>query len=235
MKYLFIDESGDHILEKSKMDPQFPLFVLTGVVIDSKEYQKFKRKILTFKRKLFNNEKVILHSTELNRPTKTKQKELGFLTNSEARTTFYTKLNELLKNSSFEIIAYSIDKNKFNKSFKSLPIDIYFLSFSSIFNRFEKTLKDREHGKIFAESRNKNLDKQFILTWRNTRITKRHKAFEPQILTKSWKHAGLELADLVSYRISRKLFNKSAKPIGNEIDLSIILKKKHSIEEFIPS
>ncbi len=232
MKYLFIDESGDHILEKSKMDPQFPMFILTGVVIDSKEYSKIKRKILTFKRKLFKNEKVILHSTELNRPTKTKQKELGLLTNSDARTIFYTKLNELLKGLNFETIAYAIDKNKFNKAFKSLSIDIYFLSFSSIFKRFETTLERREHGKIFAETRSKELDKQFILTWKNTRITKRYRALEPQILSKSWKHAGLELADLVSYRISRNLFKKPPKPTGNEIDLNIILKKRNSIEEF---
>lgn len=93
-------------------------------------------------------------------------------------------------------------------------------------------LKFREHGKIFAESRNKNLDKQFVLTWKNTKITKRFKALEPHILSKSWKHAGLELADLISYRISRNIVKKPAKPIGNEISLKVILEKDIKIEKF---
>lgn len=85
MKYLFIDESGDHNLLPDKIDPQFPMFVLTGIMFDSKEYQKFKAKLLRLKKKLFGNEKIILHSKELTHPVRTKQKELGMLTDLEKK------------------------------------------------------------------------------------------------------------------------------------------------------
>ncbi len=232
MKYLFVDESGDHNLDLEKIDPQFPMFVLTGIVFDSKDYTRFKVKLLKLKKKIFGNEKIVLHSKELVHPVRTKQKELVFLTNFEARKRFYDSINNLLKASNFKVVAYSIDKKEFNKILGSISIDLYFMSFANIFKKYESTIKYREHGKVFAESRNKNLDKQFILTWQNTKITKKYKVLEPQILKKSWKYAGLELADLISYRISRHLVNKPIKPIGNEIDLNTILKKDIQIENF---
>ncbi len=232
MKYLFIDESGDHNLLPNKIDPHFPMFVLTGIIFDSKDYRKFKAKLLRLKKKLFGNEKVILHSKELTHPVRTKQKELGMLTNLEKRKELYESLDKLIHDSDFKILIYVIDKKEFNKILGSLSIDLYFLSFSDIFKKYESLLKFRERGKIFAESRNKSLDKQFVLTWKNTKITKRYKTLEPQILPKSWKHADLELADLISYRISRDIVKKSAKPIGNEISIKIILKKDVEIERF---
>ena len=33
MKHLFLDESGDHSL--TRIDPQYPVFVLGGVVVDA--------------------------------------------------------------------------------------------------------------------------------------------------------------------------------------------------------
>ncbi len=50
-KILFLDESGDHSLDK--IDPQYPIFVLCGVIFDLEyhdrvvvdEMQKFKLKL----------------------------------------------------------------------------------------------------------------------------------------------------------------------------------------------
>lgn len=232
MKYLFVDESGDHNLLPDKIDPQFPMFVLTGIVFDSREYRKFKAKLLRLKKKLFNNEKIILHSKELTHPVRTKQKELGSLTNLEARKNLYQSLDKLIDTSSLHIFIYVVDKKEFNNTLGSLPIDLYFLSYANIFRKFETLLKFREHGKVFAETRSKSLDRQFILTWKNSKITKRYKALEPQILLKSWRHAGLELADLISYRISRNIVKKPVKPIGNELNLKLIMKKNPKIEKF---
>src|SRR3989344_3029605 len=141
MKYLFIDESGDHNLEKTKMDPKFPFFVLTGIVFESKEYQKFKIKLLKLKKKLFKSKKIILHSKELTHPVRTNQKELRALTEPSIRKNFYNELNLLIQNSTFETLVYTIDKKRFNKTFKSASIDIYFLSFANIFKKFEPLLK----------------------------------------------------------------------------------------------
>lgn len=41
MKYnLFIDENGDHGL--SNLNPDFPIFLLCGIVISSKEYESIR-------------------------------------------------------------------------------------------------------------------------------------------------------------------------------------------------
>lgn len=233
MKYLFIDESGDHNLDPKKIDPQFPYLVLTGVVFDSKTYKNFGKKLLELKKQQFGKKTVLLHSKELTRPNRTKQKELKVLTNPEKRAVFYKEINKLIDESNFETIIFKIDKKKVSKKIGPIPIDLYFLGFTNVFNKFKAGLKNKEHGKTFIESRNKNLDKQFILTWRNTKITKIYKQLEPKITPKSWKQSGLELADLISYRVSRKILKKPTKPVGNEINIKTILKKKFYFEEFL--
>lgn len=70
-----------------------------------------------------------------------------------------------------------------------------------------------------------------ILTWQNSKITKNYKSLGPKVVSKSWKQSGLELADLISYRISRIILKKPSKPIGNELEIDIIKQKKIYFEE----
>jgi len=232
VKYIFIDESGDHNLEPSKIDPQFPFFILTGVVFDSLEYKRHKAKLLEFKKGEFGNMKIILHSKELTRPGTTKQKELANLTNQKRRYKFYIALNKLLSQSKFQILAYIINKHQFSKAFGSAPPDPYFLSFTNLLGKFENALKISEKGKIIVERRNNFLDKQFLLAWESARTSKQYKTEKPVILSKSWKESGLETADLISYRLARHFTGKPTKPAGNELDLSVIKAKAFEFEEF---
>jgi len=234
---MFIDESGDHNLLPAKIDPQFPLFMLTGVVFDKKEYKKFQKDVLKFKRKIFGTEKVILHSKELTRPSITKQRVIGALTNREKRRVFYTTLNQLLARHDFSILVFVIDKPWFAKNFGVTPPDPYFLSFINLFTNFEGFLSEKEHGEIFVEQRNKILDKQFLLAWESAKTTKvsramdeeklkNHNISKPMLLSKSWQESGLEVADLISYRLARHFTQKPEKVFGNEIDLRVITVKK---------
>ena len=243
MKLLFIDESGDHNLLPEKIDPQFPLFVLTGIVFEGKEYKKFQKELLKFKKSIFGTEKIILHAKELTRPNITKQKELGSLTNKEKRMNFYVGINQLLAKYNFSILAFVIDKPWFAKTFGATPPDPYFLSFINIFSSFEELLNEKEHGKIFAERRNAILDKQFLLACESAKTTKisramhpdklkNHNISKPVILPKSWDESGLEIADLISYRLSRHFMQKPEKVVGNEIDLRVISSKKILIGSF---
>jgi Trm5-related predicted tRNA methylase len=52
MKLLFLDESGDHSLDK--IDPQYPVFVLGGIIVDE-EYAKgeLTQRVQKFKQDLF--------------------------------------------------------------------------------------------------------------------------------------------------------------------------------------
>lgn len=241
MKYLFIDESGDHNL--LKIDPQFQLFVLTGIVFESNVYEKFRRNLLKLKKQLFDTDRVVLHSKELTRPNITRQKALKDLTNPAKRNKFYTEINKLLSKFKFSILCFVIDKKWFAEKFAPTPPDPYFLSFIDLFTKFEESLGIRETGKIFVEQRNKILDKQFLLAWESAKTTKvsrsmdskklqNHKIEKPSIMPKSWDESGLEIADLISYRLSRAFMNKPEKPRGNEIDIKVINKKKISISSF---
>ncbi len=244
MKYLFIDESGDHNLLPNKIDPQFPLFVLTGIVFDSKEYKKFQKEIKKFKLQVFGNEKIILHSKELTRPNITKQKELGALTNKEKRKEFYLALNKLIAKTNFSILLFVIDKPWFAKTFGVTPPDPYFLSFANILSEYETQLRINEKGRVIVEQRSRILDKQFLLAWESARVSrvglvekeklKAHQIEKPEIKNKSWDENGLELADLISYRLSRNFMNKQVKPLGNEIDLRVINTKQMLISSFTP-
>ena len=51
-KVLFLDESGDHSLDV--IDPQYPMFVLGGVLMDMSYAQnELEQKVRAFKRELF--------------------------------------------------------------------------------------------------------------------------------------------------------------------------------------
>lgn len=235
MKYFFVDESGDHNLLPGKVDPTFPLFVLTGIIIEKREHQKAYKLMVKLKKKIFNNEKVVLHSLELTRTNKAKQEEFRILANKDIRANFYFELNELLKACNFSITLFAINKPWYAKQFPISPPDPYFLSFSSILDYFEQQLGKREQGEIFAEQRNKILDKQFLLAWESSiarigLVTKaqldRHKLAKPNIVKKSCDLAGLEIADLISYRLSRHIMGKAPKAEGNEIDIEVIASKK---------
>jgi len=234
MKILFIDESGTHTLDPQKLDPTFPFFVLTGIIFENEEYKKFKREIRSLKREIFGTEKIILHSLELTRTAKAKQLELKILANPEIRKKFYESLNEIINAHNFSIIVFVIDKKWYEKQFRENPVDPYFLSFSFIFDNYEKLLKKTEKGTIYAERRNQRLDKQFLLAWESTRISlsdvrlkklKSQNIAAPHIVNKSYENNGLELADLVSFRLSRVVQKKVNKPVGNEINLDLLLNK----------
>jgi hypothetical protein len=237
MQYLFIDESGDHNLVK--IDPTFPLFVLTGVIFSREEYQQFQRNLIDLKKHIFGTEKIILHSLEMTRTRDAKQQKLKLLANPVVRKEFYTQLNDLLKKHNWSWVGFVIDKPKFAKIFDVTPPDPYFLSFNAIFGKFAEHLDNKEEARIFTERRSSKLDKQFLLAWESTKNTDKtnrmhkylvtHKIYNPKICEKAWDNCGLELADLISFRLSRFALGKPEKPQGNEVDFEIMKSKKHVI------
>lgn len=61
MKVLFLDEFGDHNL--SMIDPQYPMFVLGGVIMD-KDYAegRLTDALNSFKREMFGRADIVLHT-----------------------------------------------------------------------------------------------------------------------------------------------------------------------------
>ena len=91
MKALFLDESGDHNL--SVIDPQYPLFVLGGVIMD-KEYANgpLNDALNKFKYEMFGRTDIVLHTADITRNRN------GFeaMKSGAFRNRFYERLNELM-------------------------------------------------------------------------------------------------------------------------------------------
>ncbi len=64
MKVLFLDESGDHNL--SVIDPQYPMFVLGGVIMEV-DYAKgaLTDALNDFKRRMLGRTDIVLHTADI--------------------------------------------------------------------------------------------------------------------------------------------------------------------------
>lgn len=59
----FLDESGDHGLKT--IDPNFPVFVLTGLLFSNASYRGVCKRVDAFKQKFFGSTGVILHRRDM--------------------------------------------------------------------------------------------------------------------------------------------------------------------------
>lgn len=165
MKYLFLDESGDHDL--INIDEKYPIFVLAGCIFDAKDYKILTDNLNKFKQKIFENKKLILHYSDYTRNKK------GFerIKNKAFREGFFNNLNKLILDSSCELLACIVDKNKHNEKYGYNANNPYLLSLNFIIERFVFYLKSvKEKGRIIAESRNPQLDNELELAYLNLKI-----------------------------------------------------------------
>lgn len=234
MKLMYIDESGDHNLDPKKIDKSYPIFVLAGCVLEEDYYNStFVPKFNAFKKDLFGDSNLCLHTLEMSRPEKSKDKRYLLFRNKKFRAKFYLELNKLIKNTEFTLISCSILKTNYLSKYGLSALDPYLLSFDNLVNRLVFDLKNNK-GKIFAEKRHDNLDQQLEIAWLNIKVSGTNKAKPAeikekienlQLIDKKTNDAGLQLADLVANPIGRHVLKMKDKPVGNEIDYSIIKSK----------
>lgn len=216
MKVLFLDESGDHNL--GKIDPQYPLFVLGGVIVD----KGYAEGVLTeafreFKQRLFGREDLILHTADITRNRN------GFerLKDREFRERFYAELNSLLRSLGFKVVACAIRKEDHLVRYGVAALDPYVLSLDIPAERFCMEVGNIENGGVIvAECRDATLDRQLEIAWLNLKIQgtrfMQAKAIDHRISAlnlrpKSQNLAGLQLADLVVSPIGRYVLGKPTK------------------------
>ena len=123
MKILFLDESGDHNL--SVIDPQYPIFVLGGVIMDE-DYAKgpLTDALDEFKDAVFGRTDIVLHTADITRNRN------GFESMKEAsfRDRFYSHLNELMRTLSYSVVACAIRKSDYLSRFGLAALDPYLIS-----------------------------------------------------------------------------------------------------------
>lgn len=216
MKALFLDESGDHNL--AKIDSQYPVFVLGGVIMDQAYAEKEASAAITdFKMRLFGRSDIILHTSDISRNRN------GFeqLKDTSFREKFYDELNELIRSLDFSVVSCAIRKDEHLSLYGIAALDPYLLSLDVLVERFCMDVGNISGGGIIvAEKRDPTLDHQLELAWLNLKIqgTKFIQAkYIEQRLTglnlrsKSENIPGLQLADLVVSPIGRYILGKPVK------------------------
>jgi hypothetical protein len=236
---LFIDESGDHGLKN--IDPNFPVFVLSGCIFSEEEYVEFDRELNTLKTFIWNSQHVIFHSRDIRKCNN----EFQVLFNLEKKELFYNKLNLIISNSNFNILSSVIDKEKYIKNFGKLG-DVYSISLSFIIECAILFLKDLNIDvdlEIIVEKRGKLEDNELLKHYNEVYnfgtgnvSASQIKKYNTRFKFKSKKENinGLQLADLVAYPIARyilepkrvnlafdiienKIYSKMKKKIGLKI------------------
>ena len=212
MKALFLDESGDHNL--AVIDPQYPLFVLGGVIID-KEYAEgeLTERLNRFKRDLFGCTDIVLHTADIARNRN------GFerVKEQEFRERFTRELNALMAGLQYAVVACAIRKDAHLARYGVAALDPYMLSLDVLVERFCFEIGHGGSGVIVAEKRDPTLDRELDIAWLNLKIqgTRYVKAkdIESRVVglnlrAKTENIAGLQLADLVVSPIGRHILGK---------------------------
>ncbi len=216
MKVLFLDESGDHNL--AVIDPQYPLFVLGGVILDQEFAEgELTRELDAFKLDLFGRRDIVLHTADLtrNRNGFERMKDTAF------RTEFLDKLNAFMRRLTYMVVACVVRKDEHLARCGVAALDPYLLSLDLLVERFCFELGNvTAGGVIVAEKRDATLDHELEIAWLNLKVQgtrfMRAKAIDKRILglnlrSKKENIAGLQLADLVVSPIGRHVLGKPDK------------------------
>jgi Protein of unknown function (DUF3800) len=216
LKVLFLDESGDHNL--SVVDPQYPLFVLGGVILDQGYAEaELTGELNAFKQALFGQTDIVLHTADITR------NKNGFenLKDAAFRNRFYAALNALMRRIRYSVVACAVRKDEHLSRYGVAALDPYMLSLDVLVERFCFDIgKVSGGGVIVAERRDPTLDRELELAWLNLKIQGTRylqaKHIEDRILglnlrAKGDNIAGLQLADLVVSPIGRHVLGKPDK------------------------
>jgi hypothetical protein len=215
MKTLFLDESGDHSL--SVIDPQYPVFVLGGVIADS-EYAstEIDAAVRRLKLDVFGRIDFTLHTADIVR----QQGAFRSLVNPQLRHLFHGRLNALMRRLDYAVVACAVRKDAHLAAYGAAALDPYALSLNVLVERFFFALADAREtqpGLIVAERRDKALDSALLASWRHLRergtsylrpAAIRHRVTHLRLEGRGAGIAGLELADLVVSPIGRFVAGK---------------------------
>lgn len=224
--YLFLDESGDHGL--NRIDPGFPVFVLSGVIMSHDNYTLIRNTINETKNKFWGAKSVILHSRDIRKC----QNEFEILFDEKIKQSFYGDINSIVENSDYEIICAAIKKEDYIKKYGRVGNNVYEVGLSFILERAVFFLDSVDRGNtelhLVIEKRGRREDAllseylQKVIS-RGTFFVNsgRFKYYKTQFtfLDKRKNINGLQLADLVAYPIARHVIDpKRANPSFDRLE-----------------
>ncbi|GAJ15745.1 unnamed protein product [marine sediment metagenome] len=96
---VFLDESGDPSVDKINIE--YPIFGLAGVVIKPDDYPAIVKRFNKLKFKYFPHEGIILHSREIS----SREDDFVFLNNDRKRRDFLDDISNVISKSDYKIVA----------------------------------------------------------------------------------------------------------------------------------
>src|SRR3989344_8137448 len=204
-KVMFLDESGDHSLDK--IDNSYPMFVLAGCIFDFDYYSSVAEpKINELKLKHFGKVDIILRSYDIRK----QKKDFASLVDKKRREAFYTELDALIVSLDFKIIAAAIHKTKLKNQYHD-PANPYNLCLQFILERSVMFLGRTGEKLIFRiESRETHNDRKLAEVYEEFRLSDQRYFKKEEIQSKfvdlsfnqkTQNIAGHQVADLAAYPI----------------------------------
>lgn len=222
--WLYVDESGDHGL--AKIDPQFPVFVLCGILVSRSEYETLRYLMNQLKIRFWQRKDVIFHSHEVRRQTG----PFAQLQAKSQRLAFYEAFNELVQQAPYAPIAVAIDKNAYVAQFGRLTDSPYEIALSALVEQAILVLSARPGPPaqltFVLEMRGGTQDKELrqhfqqLLSRGTGGLTPAHVAVHaPELKFRSKRDNlnGHQLADLLAYPIARYLINPTAENLAFDV------------------
>lgn len=211
--YLFIDETGDHSL--SNIDIRFPIFMIGAVLISEKEYFIFQKKINNFKIKFFKTKEIILHSRDIRKINP----PFEILFNLKVKEEFYKELNNIIIETDFVINPVAIMKKNHIEKYGKFAKNPYGLSLNFLMERaiFDcENIINCSELEVIIEQRGRKEDAELLKVYQSviangTSFVESYR-FEKIFTGIDFKNKmdndeGLQLSDLISYPVARKILN----------------------------
>jgi hypothetical protein len=202
---VYIDESGDHSL--TSINPAHPVFALAFCVIEKAKYMEtIVPAFQKLKFEFWGHDSVVLHGHEIRKA----HGDFNILLNPMTRERFVDRLNEVIGEAEFTLIAAVIDKQKHVAKYTA-PADPYQIALGFCMERLQRHLMDKKQvdrlTHLQVECRGKAEDAKLELEFRricdgNNAVGKMPN-LDIRFMDKKHNSTGLQLADLVAHPVGR--------------------------------
>lgn len=223
---IFADESGSPYL--TSIEKEYPVFVLVFCLVRKDTYaDQIQPLIKKLKFEFFGHDMTLLHSNAIRKP----RGEFTMLLHPERRNYFFERLNNILSEAEFHLIAQVVHKQRLIEKYAN-PFNPYNIALRMCLEQAHLFLKERgQTGKIthvIAESRGEKEDKDLELEfWRildhshdwgmANKFNLKETPFDLRFVEKKINSAGLQFADLVSQPIGRSVIASGISNRGFEV------------------
>lgn len=216
--HLYIDECGDQNLET--FSPTFPIFTLCGILVRDDKVSLIEDEVASIKRRFWGDREIILHSRDIRKC----QNGFEILFDLDVKQHFYNAVNDLLgRNDIYVIVACSILKDPYIRQYGRLN-DVYGHSLSFVLERAifcvdNECPKGDGHISAIVERRGKKEDanlqnyyNQLLVkgTYWITAVRMKERMEDLDFRWKTENVAGLQIADLIAYPLTRHALNPNA-------------------------